>query len=189
MKQPTVIMICGYARTGKDTLADGICDAIPGARKVSFATALKNAANLFLERLDLHREVDFHDDAHKSRHRDFLVAGGKLARSIDQDVFAKIGAAEAYVNLLAGRVVVVNDWRYINELHVMEAKVSPHRIVTVRLDRAFQTAANADEDVNMMVIEDLVDFDYSWSFASGDLRGIRDVASIIADSIPDQPGA
>ncbi len=33
MKSPTVILVCGYARAGKDTFADAVLDLIPGARK------------------------------------------------------------------------------------------------------------------------------------------------------------
>ena len=54
MRRPTVFVICGFARTGKDTLGTALLDLLPGSRKVAFADLLKNAGNLFLERLDLH---------------------------------------------------------------------------------------------------------------------------------------
>lgn len=189
MRRPTVFVICGYARTGKDTLANALLDLLPGSRKVAFADSLKNAGNLFLERLDLHGRCDLHRDSDKARFRDFLVAGGKMARALDPDVFARDAAHHAKMNLQAGRCVVIPDWRYPNELVAVQTVCSPHHVVTVRLHRESTGAANEEEAFHMAQIEDTCRVDHEASFKSGETASIRDLGFILASSVPEVPGA
>jgi hypothetical protein len=189
MKQPTVILVTGYARTGKDTFAQAVLDLVPGARKVAFADDLKNASNFFLERLGLHGKADLRTEADKIRFRDFLVAGGKMARALDKDVFANLAARSAYLNLLAGRVVVMPDWRYRNELVCVQTVCAPHKVLTVRLHREDTGPANDEEAWSMHQIEDTCRVDYSGAFRSGETGLIRDLALSVVSSIPDTVGA
>lgn len=189
MKQPTVILVTGYARTGKDTFADAFISLVPGSRKVAFADILKDAGNLFLERLNLHGMADLNRDSDKFRFRDFLVAGGKMARALQPDVFAERAATVAKLNLQAGRCVVISDWRYANELVAVQTICAPYKIVTVRLHREDTGPANDEEAVHMHNIEDTCRVDYEGAYRSGDTGLIRDLALTVAASIPDQPGA
>lgn len=189
MKQPTVILVTGYARTGKDTFAQAVLDLVPGARKVAFADDLKNASNFFLERLGLHGRADLRTEADKVRFREFLVAGGKMARAIDKDVFANLAATTAHHNLLAGRVVVMSDWRYRNELVAVQTRCAPYKVVTVRLHREDTGPANDEESWSMQEIEDLCTVTHSGAFRSGEVGLIRDLALTVVSSIPDTVGA
>lgn len=189
MRRPTVFVICGFARTGKDTLGTALLDILPGSRKVAFADLLKNAGNLFLERLDLHGLADLHRDADKARFREFLVAGGKMARALDPDVFANDAAHAAKMNLQAGRCVVITDWRYANELVAVQTICAPHPVVTIRLHRESTGPANEEEAVHMAQIEDTCRVDHEASFRSGETGAIRDLAYILASAVPEVPGA
>lgn len=189
MRRPTVILVTGYARTGKDTFADAFLSLVPGSRKVAFADILKDAGNLFLERLDLHGRADLHRESDKTRFREFLVAGGRMARAIDPDVFANEAATVAKLNLQAGRCVVISDWRYANELVAVQTKCAPHKVITVRLHREDTGPANDEEANHMLIIEDTCRIDHEGSYRSGDTGLIRDLALTVAASIPDQPGA
>lgn len=189
MKRPTVFVITGYARTGKDTLGTAIRDLIPGTRRVAFADLLKSAGNLFLERLNLHDAADLTRDADKARFRDFLVHAGRMARSLDPDIFAKAAANEARLALQAGRCVVITDWRYRNELEQVQAVCAPHHVVTVRLHRQDTGAANEEEAFHMAQIEDTCRIDHEAAFKSGETGAIRDLAHVLAASVPDIPGA
>lgn len=189
MRQPTVILVCGYARAGKDTFAAAVLDLVPGARKVAFADILKAAGNLFLERLNLHGRADLTTEQDKVRFRDFLVAGGRMARAIEPNVFADIAARTAYMNLLAGRVVVMPDWRYRNELEAVQTVCAPHRVVTVKLHRFDSGPANDEEYIHMREIESVCRLDHEAAFKSGETGLIRDLALEVVSSIPDVVGA
>ena len=187
MRRPTLFLITGFSRAGKDTLADALVDQLTGARKVAFADPLKDAANLFLERLNLHGLADLRTDADKVRHRDFLVAGGKMARALRPTVFADLAAGRARDLLLAGRCAVISDWRYLNELEAATRACCPHVIRTVYLGRRGLGPANEEEAINVTGLEPLCDTrEY---FEDGDTGGISDLAHDLANEVPEVPGA
>lgn len=184
MRKPTVVIVTGYARTGKDTFAEAFLNLIEGSRKVAFADILKAASNLFLERLGLHGLADLNREGDKTRFRDFLVAGGKMARALDPDVFAREAAQTAKMNLLCGRCVVISDWRYANELVAVQTICAPYKVVTVRLHRESTGPANDEEALHMAQIEDTCRIDHEASFKSGETGLIRDLAFLVSSSIP-----
>lgn len=123
MPAPTLVLICGFARAGKDTLAHGLLEwSTRPAEHVNFADALKEAANHYLDYLDI--EGDFFDEPFKVAHREFLVNAGKFARQLDEDVFARhFGnwcTAIKGPDKLPPETIVCSDWRYINELRVCQ---------------------------------------------------------------------
>jgi hypothetical protein len=174
MDKPTLILITGFARAGKDTLADGIVMGSSGSFKIlrrNFACALKDAGNNFLEDIGLRSTlVDFKNDAFKVRHRDMLVALGAGARSINPSVFAdlfvdtclefQIEAAPKGKNPL----VIASDWRYVNELKVPQARLAGWRIVTVMIDTAGVGAANEEEGLSVGQITREIAPDFCYAF-------------------------
>lgn len=158
MATPTLILITGYARSGKDTLAEGIMSGISTksgwALKLNFADALKQAGNEYLHGLGLDADgVDFFEDSFKARNRAFLVSAGTLARSINKDVFA-IKFVEKCLSFTASHgtgVVVSSDWRYLNELRVAEDHLLRlgWNIVTVEIRTAGLEPANEEEGLSI----------------------------------------
>lgn len=187
MRRPTLFLITGFSRAGKDTLADALVERLAGARKVAFADALKSAGNLFLERLDLHSLADLRMDSDKVRFRDFLVAGGKMARALRPTVFADIAAGNARDLLLSGRCAVISDWRYLNELEAVSRICCPHVIRTVYLGRRGLGPANEEEALTVTGLEPLCDT--KGFFSDGDTGGIADLATSLASEVPNVPGA
>lgn len=123
MAAPTLVLISGFARAGKDCLASGILEwAKRPSRKTNFADHLKDASNDFLFSLNL--EGDFHNEAFKVKHRDVLVTLGRFARSLNPNVFAENLAYFAPIQMTPGEVapetVVCSDLRYINEVRVCQ---------------------------------------------------------------------
>ena len=54
MAPPTLVLIAGFARAGKDTLANGLLEwSTRPAEHINFADALKEAGNHFLDYLQL----------------------------------------------------------------------------------------------------------------------------------------
>ena len=158
---PTIVLISGAARSGKDTLADGIIEGAKSpVNRIRFADPLKDAADDFMACLGLDRYGSFHNDGFKSFHRDFLVTAGKFARSLDVDVFAYLlvqrSQGFAMGTAIAGirTVVVVPDWRYSNELKVVRSilGVAGWRIVTVRVETGGVLPANEEEALSLAAI-------------------------------------
>lgn len=75
MINKNIVIIGGYAGSGKDTLAANICKKY-GHTKISFGDALKDLARYCLD-----REID------KKIDRNFLIGLGQYMRGIDQQKF------------------------------------------------------------------------------------------------------
>jgi len=165
----TLVLICGYARAGKDTLGDGILEwSEKNAEKINFADSLKDSANVFLDCLDL--QGDFHDDRFKDINRRFLVACGTFARDLKPSVFAEIMAqtvAQGYDDDgMALDTVVCTDWRYLNELIVCQKLLIPlgWKVRTVYISTSGISAANVEEANSICEIRDIVRFDQEYHF-------------------------
>lgn len=170
MAAPTLVLICGFARAGKDTLASGLLEwSRRPSKKTNFADHLKDAANDYLMSLNL--PGDFHNEAFKVQHRDTLVALGKFARSIDEDVFAR--SLAQWAPLMAGpdeqvapETVVCSDWRYINELHVCQDHLWElgWKVRTVYVATAGIGPANDEEADSIIAVRAGHSFDQEYIF-------------------------
>jgi hypothetical protein len=146
----TLVLVSGYARAGKDTLAHGLLEwSRKPSGKVAFADALKDSCNVYLA--DLGLPGDFHNEEFKVTYRDFLVLAGRFARSLDRDVFARHLAA--WVPLMVTndgqpvQTVVAADWRYLNEYKVARNVLEPlgWTVRAVNIQTAGLVAANDEE--------------------------------------------
>ena len=165
----TLVLICGYARAGKDTLGSGILEwSESTAEKINFADSLKDTANVFLDCLEL--RGDFHNDDFKQENRQALVALGTFARALKPSVFADIMAqtvAQGYDDEgMPLDTVICTDWRYLNELTVCQKVLIPlgWRIRTVYISTAGVSAANSEEANSICEIRDIVRFDQEYHF-------------------------
>ena len=170
MSAPTLVLISGFARAGKDTLATGILEwSTRPSRKVNFADYLKDAGNDFLMSLNL--EGNFHDERFKVQHRDFLVAAGKLARSLDVDIFAKNLANFCPIQMgpdeVAPETVVCSDLRYANEVAVCQEVLHDlgWKVRTVYVATAGIGPANQEELDSICEIREKHAFDLELTFA------------------------
>jgi len=181
----TLILITGYARAGKDTLADGI---VEGARhnvlRHNFADALKQRCDQFLESLNIggtDSPCSFYNDDFKVRNRHFLVAAGTFARSLDPDVFAKalVNRCEQHEENMAdigeACTVVCSDWRYSNEYFVpmLLLGVWGWDIYTVSVDTLGITAACEEEGKSIGGILRECPVNVSFTFAPNNSQIIR----------------
>lgn len=177
MAPPTLVLIAGYARAGKDTLASGILEwSKRPSRKTNFADSLKDAANDFLWSLNL--EGNFHNEKFKVENRDFLVAAGRLARSRDVDIFAKNLAYYAPIqqspDSLAPETVVCSDLRYSNEIRVCQDILWDlgWRVRTVYVATAGIGPANDEEFRSLCEMREAHTFDQEYVFAQNQRHAI-----------------
>lgn len=150
-----VILITGYARAGKDTLAEGI--ALAATKPVfhtNFADSLKQACDGYMQLLQIGGSGSaktFRNEAFKVKHRDFLVSAGMFARELDRDVFAHAFTRqclrEAKANPDKEVTIVCSDWRYMNELTIVRYTLGEAgwAVYTVQIDTVGVSAANEEE--------------------------------------------
>ena len=150
--KPALILICGYARAGKDTLGDGILDgAKRPAAKVALAEPLKESAESAIrEILRGGHFPGFADPGFKTANRNLLVELGRTCRAINQDCFVELAIDRAHDYLITGTSVVVTDVRYTNELSRFFAfsKFSGVHLHVCLIETAGIAAANEEEHIN-----------------------------------------
>lgn len=183
MSEPTLILITGYARSGKDTLAEGIMSGISSktrwAYKRAFADTLKEAANEYVRQLGLDGDGnDFYSEPFKVRNRRFLVEAGMFARSLDVDVFAACFAKKCldFASSHGPGLIVAADWRYLNELRFCQKWLhdrSGWRIVTVEVNTAGIGPANEEEGMSIAEIRRQVSPDVTFTFSPDNAQLIK----------------
>jgi len=150
--KPALILICGYARAGKDTLGDGILDgAARPAVKVALAEPLKDSAESAIrEILGGVRFPGFSDPGFKTANRNLLVELGRTCRAIHQDCFVELAIERAHQYIKAGASVVITDVRYTNELQRFfdYAKFRGVHLHCLLIETAGVEAANEEERTN-----------------------------------------
>lgn len=172
-----VILITGYARAGKDTLAEGIALAASGpVAHLNFADVLKQACDSYMQSLGIGGSGatnTFRNEAFKVRHRSFLVSAGVFARSIDQDVFALAFTRQCQLiarcnnSIGIGTTVVCSDWRYANEIDVVENMLGngqDWKVYKCIVRTSGVEAANEEEGKSIGQITRQVSFDHDYTF-------------------------
>ena len=166
--RPTLVLIAGFSRAGKDTLANGLLEwSERRAYKVNFADPLKECANAMLSYL--HLEGDFFNEEFKVKHRDFLVSTGKFARSLNENVFAEhLARYLPFVSAdgLPHETVVCSDWRYLNEYKVVSRIMDEYNwnLKTVYISTAGVLPANDEEAWSLLDLRAEVEFDVELMF-------------------------
>jgi hypothetical protein len=154
--KPALILICGYARAGKDTLGDGILDgAARPAVKVALAEPLKDSAETAIrEILGGVRFPGFSDQAFKTANRNLLVELGRTCRALHQDCFVELAIERAHQYIKAGASVVITDVRYTNELQRFfdYAKFRGVHLHCLLIETAGVEAANEEERTNQAML-------------------------------------
>jgi hypothetical protein len=172
-----VILITGYARAGKDTLAAGMALAARApVVHLNFADTLKQACDSYMQSLGIGGSGatnTFRNDSFKIRHRDFLVNAGTFARSINVDVFALAFTRQCQLiarcneGLGVGTTVVCSDWRYTNEIGVVSSILGggdSWNVYKVQIETMGTTAANEEEGLSIGSINRNIPLDFSYYF-------------------------
>jgi hypothetical protein len=187
MAAPTLVLISGFARAGKDTLASGLLEwSTRPAEHINFADALKEAGNHFMDYLGL--EGNFMTEDFKCENRDALVAMGRFARRLDKDVFARHFANWVPVmkhhDQVSPETVVCSDWRYINELRVCQDILweKGWKVRTVYVSTAGVGPANDEELDSIAEIRANHLFDQEYIFKPNARQQIMSEGRILAKS-------
>lgn len=166
------VMICGFARAGKDTFAKGIMSgAVNHTFRTAFASSLKDALRLAAQ--DLEVDVDYRREEEKLQDRDLLVEFGRAMRRRDKDIFAR-SVARYLGTLWENHNCLITDWRYLNEYLVVKEACDRLAINlhTVRIVRHGWQAANKEEAMSLLEIMEAVPFDETVYATSGDEEAV-----------------
>jgi hypothetical protein len=179
LKAPqTIVLLSGYARSGKDTFAEGMTRYSQDIKRIAFADALKDAANEFSLHLGL--SVNFHEETFKAQNRETLVAMGRFARSIHKDVFVYNLTETAKRE--RGHVVVP-DCRYLNETIVTRqimGEIREWRVVHLHIETEGVGPANDEEATSIREMLEGVIPDQTYCFKPNSAVTIREVAASVA---------
>ena len=104
-----LIGLCGYARSGKDTVAD----CLKGFKKLAFASALKREVQRMID-VSSEKGGSVVDDKDKVKYRPLLVAWGSIKRALKPDYWIR-KLATSY-NKVCADDIVITDVRYKNEI-------------------------------------------------------------------------
>lgn len=130
-----LIPIAGFARSGKDTLADAIFELLEQDEPeysvivLKFADALKESLQLSLDEAGVKIDVFTEDTAKKAALRPLLVAYGEYCRSQNQNVWVDkvIEHIDTWTEETIaesgsmGSVILIPDLRYLNEYRKLES--------------------------------------------------------------------
>ena len=169
---PTIILLSGYARAGKDTFARGIKEQGYNVMTTSVAYGLKEISDDYLAGLGLQNDqtMSFFNDSFKAKYREFLVAGGRFARSINKDIF--IDQLIERIDPIKNMDVVVTDWRYINEINKVREMMISWRIITVYIETLGNFASNEEEALSIAEMRRAMACDYEFYFAPDSEKAI-----------------
>lgn len=156
-----LIPICGFARAGKDSLADAIFDSLDeneptySVITLKFADELKKDMEKAMAAVGIEVDAFTEDTEKKAVLRPMLVAYGEYRRSIDPDVWVKKVLKEigVWVNETledvegGGSVILIPDLRYLNEYEKLKAVAEKHgwAFVPIYIERQGNLPANEQE--------------------------------------------
>jgi hypothetical protein len=194
-----VVAIAGYARTGKDTIADAIFDISESVHPeycvlvAKFADALKQSMQDAFDDIEVEADAFTENDAEKVKIRPLLVAFGEYARSKNPNVWVDRvleGVTDWVHEAPTGlSLTVIPDMRYANEYDKLEAacKRNGWTFVPIYISRAGQGPANAEEarSINEMLDSDRFSKGNATTlvFEDGDTQGIHDYAGRFVDAL------
>jgi hypothetical protein len=170
----TAVLICGYSRAGKDTLADGML--LPNLKnlnftyKVAFADQLKEIADEVLGLANLRHSLKdtFYNDNFKVKNRDVLVHLGVAMRSIDPNVWVDLALRRSNFPTAietVGANLIVTDWRYLNEYRRAKELLPDFKVITVYVETVGLHPANEEEAKSIAEIKREIPWDYEFYFS------------------------
>ncbi len=137
----SIILLRGFSHSGKDFIGQILCDKY-GYQRFAFADSLKKIVakeyNCPLEQL--HSQEGklqiCKSDILKRTYRQILIDEALRLRNININTFVNHCCQE--INSLNPNRIVITDWRYQNEINVIEKMFPGYKIIPVHIQRVNQ---------------------------------------------------
>lgn len=146
---PLIIMISGWAGSGKDSAAALLVEEF-GFHRYAFADIIKSSCSAqYNIPLEYFHDVSLKDMPlpewpDKTTPRDLLIAYGANARVINKDVF--VHNTVMAIQNDGHQHVVITDWRFPNEVKYMKEAYFASPVVTVRIQRPDLTSMDSPSE-------------------------------------------
>ncbi len=148
----SIILLRGFSHSGKDFIGQILCTDY-GYKRFAFADSLKKMVQLDFKCTweQLHTQEGklqiCENDSLKRTYRQILIDEALRLRNIDAGVFAKHCCTEIYgMNPEeAPDKIVITDWRYPNEITILEQAFPGYKITPVHIIREGQTNSPVDD--------------------------------------------
>ena len=179
---PKIILISGYARSGKDTFASHMIQPLTVSHRVSFAYELKEIANKTLWMLGL-THIDLHRNEDKVKYRDILIGIARTARAADPAIFARLACRRIDEIHNAGSHVIITDWRYSNEHEYLCERYGHGNIITVMVEKKGGFPAHEEEEQSIAGILNSININVRVTAQEGDTAPLAYYANHLATAI------
>jgi len=148
----SIILLRGFSHSGKDYIGQILCNDY-GYKRFAFADSLKKMVQLDFKCSwrNLHTQEGkleiCENDSLKRTYRQILIDEALRLRNIDTGVFAHHCCAEiyAYNPEEVPEKIVITDWRYSNEITILEQAFPGYKITPVHIIREGQTKSPVDD--------------------------------------------
>ena len=173
------IGLCGSARSGKDTFysitKQYLANMSIHSERISFADALKtDVKDFLLDKVGIDSFTEINEE--KELIRDFLVAyGTKLVRKVNKNHWINSIQKPAMNLIDSGKVPVITDVRYANELEWVQKELNG---IVIYIDRVGNSPANEEEANNDPILREGADLKFSWLDFRGEQATKEEKASV-----------
>lgn len=146
----SIILLRGFSHSGKDFIGNILCEKYD-YKQLAFADSLKKMVQLDFkcswEKLYTQegKLQTCETDPLKRTYRQILIDEALRLRNINADVFANDCCAEIYGSKEALERIVITDWRYPNEIEILEKSFPNYKITPVHIQRENQTKSPVND--------------------------------------------
>jgi len=142
---PQIVLISGYAGSGKDTFADFLIRYLPDAKKYAFADSIKEIARKYFD----------WDGTKDEKGRQLLIGIGATGREENLHVWTERVIEKIHKD--RPEVAVISDWRFKHEYEKMKEVFRMENLITVRIKKDGIKVIN---DISEHDLDDFLDFDF-----------------------------
>lgn len=156
-----IVLLRGYSHSGKDYIGNILCNN-HGFTRFAFADSLKSiVADSFGYPVEqLHSQNGklrvCETDEKKRTFRQILIDEALRLRDIDSGIFAKYCSLEIIKS--GAQKVVITDWRYPNEIEILQKSFPRSRIIPVHIIRPDQTCSPVNDISEYQFVNRITDY-------------------------------
>lgn len=148
----SIIILRGFSHSGKDFVGQILCDMY-NYKRFAFADSLKRIVQQEFKCSWEHLHTQegklqiCEKDIFKRTYRQILIDEALRLRNIDAGVFAKYCCQEIYKSNPKDlpKRIVITDWRYSNEIAILEESFPKYKVSAIHIQREGQTKSPVDD--------------------------------------------
>ncbi|HHY79801.1 MAG TPA: hypothetical protein GX516_05495 [Thermoanaerobacter sp.] len=164
---PLIVLISGYAGSGKDIFGNFLIKHLPGAKKYAFADPIKEIARKYFE----------WDGIKDERGRNLLIGIGTAGREENLYIWAERVIEK--ITEEQPKTAIITDWRFKHEHFKIKEVFGDENTIAIRIKRE---RLNTIDDITEHDLDNFLDYDFVIS-NNGSLQGLEEKAKITAEHI------